>query len=164
MYEDWRNIQEFPEYNVSNFGNVLKETGRLLKQRPQQYGVPSVWLIKDDRQHCRSVPLLVARAWLPLPEREDFVSPIQLDGDRSNCRVDNLMWRPRWFAICFHKERVKDPFPDWKDRQIEVRETGEIFPHPREVSVTYGVLESEVYLATTNGNAVFPQWFHYRLI
>ena len=164
MYEDWREVQEFPTYSISNRGTVVTEAGRPLVQQLQQYGVPNVWFVRGSKQFCRSVPLLVARAFLLPPEREDFISPIQLDGDRANCCADNLMWRPRWFSICFHKERATPPFPDWNGHRVQIRETGEIFPNPLEVSKKYGVLETEVYLATQNGNSVFPQRFHYQLI
>ena len=108
--------------------------------------------------------MIVAKTWLPQPERDTFDTPIQLDGVRRNCRADNLMWRPRWFAIAFHKERRTEIYPNWR-ASFELVETGEVFEHPRECAMKYGVLENDVAVALANGhNHVFPQWFHFRII
>jgi hypothetical protein len=164
MSELWDQIDEFPQYSVSTHGRVMNDlTNRLMIHTPVQYGIPTVGLTRDGRQHRRSVPLLVANAWLPYPQRDDFNTVIQLDGVRANCHVDNLMWRPRWFAIEFHKERIANPFPNW-DRPIKLMETGEEFDTPSDCATYYGLLEKEIFLAILNKTAVFPEWFHFRYV
>ena len=163
MFEAWRMIKEFPDYSVSTYGRVSSgHYGRLLTPSSARYDIPTVGLVRDGVQYRKAVPLLVANAWLPQPELDIFDTPIHLDGDRRNCRADNLMWRPRWFAIAFHKERRTDIFPKWK-ASFEIVETGEIFEHPRVCAMRYGVLEMDIGLALSNEeNRVFPQWFHYK--
>ena len=162
MKEEWRPIDGFDAYIISTHGRVRSGySNSEIIQRRNQTGVVSVWLSQDGARYARSLPLLVARHWLPEPEREDFTTPIHLDGNRQNCRVDNLLWRPRWFAIAFHRERLEDPFADWRD-PIEIIETGEIFTNPRELSMVYGNLEKDIYFSIVNEKHIFPQWFHAR--
>lgn len=165
MLEEWLPIDEFPGYYVSNYGRVRSEmSNRNLKWSPVQYGVPTVGLMKEDgghlRQFRRSVPLLVARAFLPAPV-EPADTPIHLDGDRSNPRADNLAWRPRWFAVCYHKERAKDPYPNWT-RDIVLLDTGEVFAHPRDAAMKYGELEIDIYKSVMNRRKIFPHGHTYR--
>jgi hypothetical protein len=162
MQEEWVPVKDFEEYDLSNFGRVWSPyRNRLIRDRMNQTNVRTVWFTRDGVRHSRALSLLVANHWLPEPERYDFNTPIHLDGDRQNCRADNLMWRPRWFAVDFHKERYRLAFPDWQGK-IENIETGEIFDNPREASSRYGNFEVDIYLSIVNGVSVFPQWFHYR--
>ena len=162
---EWAEIDEFPGYNVSEYGNVFGPNHDApLTQTLNQQGIPTVGLVRDHRQHRRSVPVLVANAFLPDPPRSDFITPIQLDGDRLNCCADNLLWRPRWFAIQYHRERRQDPFPNWR-KPFELIETGEMFNHPQDCAVKYGLLEDGdfgIFIAMANKKGIFPTGFHFR--
>jgi len=161
MLELWRMIKEFPDYRVSTFGQVMKiSNGRILKQGLRSQGVPVVWMVQDGAQYCRAVPPLVAEAWLPPPEFESFDTPIQLNGDRACCRVDNLMWRPRWFAIKFHQERLSTLNDQWR-LSFRLIETGEVFHHPAECATVYGILERDICMAIFNGTFTFPYMFRF---
>lgn len=142
MQEEWVHIPEFPGYMISNYGEVMKPDGHLLVKSPVQYNVPTVGLrlAGDNRTHRRAVPLLVAQAFLEDCPFDGEVAPIHLDGDRSNARADNLMWRPLWFAIKFHKEKRATKFPNWKARITSVEE-GVTFNTIQEASSYYGLLE-----------------------
>lgn len=161
MQEEWLPIEGFPDYNINNYGSVMNaRSGRILTRSPVQYGMLTASLMLDGVQYRRSIATLVAQHFLPVPEREDFNTPIHLDGDRANCRVDNLMWRPRWFAINFHLERRSDPFAGW-ERDIRLLETGEVFETLREPAEKYGLLEREIHRSLTNGMLVYPQGFRF---
>src|SRR3954469_2297239 len=102
--EDWAPIQGFPGYSVSTLGRVRRDSsGRILRIKVNQYGVPYVGLMKEWDQKQRSLALLVARAFI-MNTSDIFDTPINLDGDRFNCAVDNLMWRPRWFAVKYNQQ------------------------------------------------------------
>src|SRR5437764_79087 len=102
--DDWLPVEGFPGYSVNPLGQVMRNsTGRLLEPRLNQYEVAYVGLMREWQQCIRSLPRLVARAFLP-PPSDIFDTPIQLDGDPFNCRVDNLMWRPRWYAILYKRQ------------------------------------------------------------
>lgn len=159
MQEEWLPIDEFPGYSVSNYGFVHStNTERVLKNSPVQYNMPTVGMSIDGKQHRRSVAGLVARAFLPDPEADHFDTPIHLDGDRSNCRVDNLAWRPRWFAINYHIERRSSPLPPWS-RDIRLLDTGEVFSSPAEAAQKYGLLEVDINRSLVMGYDVFPHGF-----
>lgn len=102
----WAPIREFPDYSVSNYGDVVNEvTGRVLSQSTTTQGAYKVNIIHDRRPHCRSVKVLVAEAFVE-GQDETFDTPIHLDGNQYNCRSENLMWRPRWFAWKYTRQFV----------------------------------------------------------
>lgn len=163
MLERWKDVVGFSDYVVSNYGEVYcSRTGRILRQTPVQYGMLTVGLWRDNKQHRRSVATLVATAFLD-KQRDDFNTPIHLDGDRSNCRVDNLAWRPRHFAVRYHLERKNPRFPKWK-RPFELVQTEEEFDSIGVAAVKYGMLESDIFIGLTNGTSVFPMWVHFRYL
>jgi hypothetical protein len=165
MLEEWRIIEGLDNYEISSFGNVdsRKTSGPRRPSRNKQ-GVEMMTFFQDGHYVTRAVSLLVANTFLQEPPRDDFTTPIHLDGDRSNCRVDNLMWRPRWFAIDYHRERRQDPFPNWA-RPFKVIETGEEFEHPMHCAIAYGLLEDGRYgilHAIMNATEIFPTGFSFR--
>lgn len=154
---DWVPIPGFPEYSVSRLGQVRNDrTERLLHVNLNQYGVPFVGLMLERQQRQRSLALLVARAFLPVPP-EAFDTPININGDRLDCHEENLMWRPRWFAIQFNqqfKERYENAF----DVPVRAIETEEEFPNTLEVAKRYGLLERDVVLSMLNKTYVWPTY------
>jgi hypothetical protein len=91
---EWKPVAGFPGYSVNRLGQVARNsTGRLLVPRLNQYGVLYVGLMREWQQCIRSLPRLVAKAFLD-PPSDIFNTPIQLDGDPMNCRVENLT--PAW--------------------------------------------------------------------
>lgn len=163
MTEVWKTIREFPDYSVSNFGNVRTEkTGRILRMSPNQFGVMNVGLMKDGIQYHRSVPLLVAKAFLPI-KPGPFDTPINLDGDRSNNHVDNLVWRPRWFAVKYNRQ-FRFPSEMFIDRPIVDIKTGEVSVNSLDCAKRYGLLEEEVVLAVMNKTYVWPTYQEFRVL
>lgn len=162
MREQWKQIDYFPNYAVSNFGRVMNLRTEMVKTpSANQQGIANVLLMADGTQFRRSVAVLVAKAFLPIPDREAFDTPINLDGDRFNNHVDNLMWRPRWFAVKYHLQMKLDDFR--YDGSCEIIETGEKFRSTYDLCTTHGLLEKEVVLGAHNNMAIFPTWFHVRL-
>lgn len=161
MSEHWRVIDDFREYSVSNFGNVRSnKSGRILSTSPNQFGVVQVGLMRDGVQYHRSVPLLVAKGFLPI-KPGPFDTPINLDGDRLNNHVDNLVWRPRWFAIKYNRQ-FRHPTEMRISRPIVDVKTGEVSPNSLECAKRYGLLEEEIVIAITTRTYVWPtyQEFH----
>lgn len=160
---DWAIISEFPDYSVSDTGQVRNdETGRVLALTRNQHGIIQVGLMRDNRQHKRSVTLLVARAFLPEPTPETFDTPINLDGDRSNNSVDNLMWRPRWFAVRYHKQFNSDR--RGFNQPIQDLHSGEIFKTSWDAATKYGLLDREIMIATINRTYVWPTYQQFRVL
>jgi hypothetical protein len=113
-----------------------------------------VGFFKQGQHTTRSLPLLVANAFLPRT-KEAFNAPIQLDGDRMQCRVDNLMWRPRWFAVLYHQQFSKDDFY-YPDADLEIEDTGEHFKGWAEPSVIYGLRYIDIIVSYTNHKGTWP--------
>lgn len=163
MKERWKSIKGFPGYSVSNTGHIRAEkSGRILSQYENQYGVVCIGMMKDGKQKHRSVPLLVASAFLP-PRGDAFDTPINLDGNRYNNHVENLAWRPRWFAIKYNKQ-FKEPYSYPIYQIIEDVKTGEQSENSFECARKYGLLESDVVLSIMNRTVVWPTYQEFQVI
>jgi len=124
--ELFRIIEDYPNYEVSTLGRVRNGiTGRFLTLvRNPTNGWYFVNLSRDGQQRTMSVHRLVAEAFLYEP-KDPNTSIIQRDGDRSNNNVDNLVWKPRWFAVMYMREIN---YPRYHTRAELISErTGEVF-------------------------------------
>jgi hypothetical protein len=152
---EWIPVEGFPGYSVNPLGQVRKDsTGRTLRTRLNQYGVPYVGLMRDWKQCIRSLPRLVASAFVPMPN-EVFDTPINLDGDRTNCHIDNLMWRPRWYAVQYASQ-FRDRYDNPIAARIRDTETGEEFDDSLSAGCRFGLLEREVVLSILNHTLTWP--------
>lgn len=156
-------IEWFEDYSVSNFGRIrTNKSGRILSVSPNQFGVVQVGLMRDGVQYHRSVPLLVAKAFLPV-RPGPFDTPINLDGDRSNNHVDNLVWRPRWFAIKYNRQ-FRYPSERHISYPIVDLKTNEVSPNSFECAKHYGLLEEDIVLAILNRTYVWPTYQEFGVI
>jgi len=159
--EEWRKIEQFSEYSVSDTGLVRNdETGYWLTGFVNQSGVLYVGLTQDRKQRNRSVALLVAEAFLPPHKFSAFDTPIHLDGDKTNSHVRNLMWRPRWFAVKYQHQ-----FHDGQrgpHSAVEEVETGEHFDSSWDAVMKYGLWNVEVIRSTIDGRGVWPTHQQFR--
>lgn len=162
--EEWIPIDGFPKYSVNSLGQVRhNRTERLVQPILNQFGVAYVGLVRDYSQKKRSLALLVARTFIPLPpDLENFDTPINLDGDRFNCSIDNLMWRPRWFAIQFHQQFKLWPV-SYVEAPIKQLSDGKVFRDSREVAKAYGLLEIDLFVSIQNRTYVWPTYQQFDL-
>lgn len=162
--EEWRTLTEFPGYSVSDCGRVRNDqTGRYLVLQVNQTGVPNVGLSKrndaeEPIQHKRSVALLVASTFLTPHEHEQFDTPINLDGNRQNNNVRNLMWRPRWFAVRYFEQfRLRNP--RWVvNHPIQDKKSKEVFENSWDAVVKHGLIEQDIYLSMLDRTYVWPTY------
>lgn len=163
IQDEWIPVQDFPGYSVNPSGQVRKDsTGRILHTRLNQYGVPYVGLMREWKQHIRSLPKLVAMAFLPEPN-EVFDTPINLDGDRTNCQVSNLMWRPRWYAV-YYANQFKDRYDHPIETPVRAAATGEEFDNSLDAACHFGLLEREVVLSILNRTLTWPTYQQFELV
>lgn len=142
--EHWLPIEDFPGYEISDQGRVRNEsTKRLLGIYDNGGGVLQVVMRRNGRSTARAVHRLVAEAFIhPAPEG---AVPIHLDGDWSNNSVENLMWKPRWFARKRTMEmRRREPLDYRPVRRVS---TGQVYENAREAAKALGTLE-ELILAS----------------
>lgn len=157
--ETWKSLPGFPMYAVSDLGRIRKETNeRCLRPKINQYGVVGVGLMRNGLQCHRSVPLLVAEAWIEKPMLT-FDTPINLDGNRYNNKVSNLMWRPRWFAREYNKQ-FKEPYEYPILTPVYDLELGEdvIFANSFECAINFGLLERDIVLSIANRTYAWPTY------
>ena len=102
MKEQWKIIDEYPNYQVSDLGRVMnKKTGRVLNLDRRKDGYLQVDLLKDGKKKLFLVHRLVATAFIENPYNKPCVNHI--DGCKSNNYVENLEW-------CSHSENMKHSY------------------------------------------------------
>ena len=150
-------LREYPGYSISNLGQVRNDKRStilsiVLLQSKHTY----VCLMKNGVQVKRSISKLVSESFVPIPEHRvasTFTTPIHLDGDLTNCHADNLMWRPRWFAMKYTRQfQLKLPIAA-PVRDIQSRE---VFKDLWPLVMTYGLLYLDIILSAANMTYVFP--------
>jgi hypothetical protein len=162
MIETWKNIEDFRGYSVSDFGRVKSEkSDRILRVKVNQLGIPYIGMMREGIQYQRSVSRLVATTFLDGPEGA-FDTPINLDGDRFNNHVENLVWRPRWFAVKYNRQ-----FKDLLDGTlgpVQDLDTGEVFQDSFEAAKHSGLLEYDLVEAIRNETPVWPTYQEFQIV
>jgi hypothetical protein len=133
----------YPDYVMDEEGLIFsREKLVQIKYGLNNHGVVKVNLLRDDGKRT-SVPVanLVARVFIDNPNPEINDSVIHMDGNRKNLHPANLRWRPRWFAIEYHKQ-----FDDFIDEDLPVIEveTGRVFGSAMSACIYYGLLYSQL--------------------
>ena len=89
MNEEWRIINDYLEYEVSNLGQV-RRNGKVLKPRIDTRGYYVVSLWKQNQGKTKSIHRLVAETFLPNIDNKPCVDHI--DRNPTNNTVTNLRW------------------------------------------------------------------------
>lgn len=91
MSEQWRVIEEFPIYSVSDCGRVRNNiTGYILQGGYDRDGYRQVTLSYNGKQYNRRICRLTAIAFVPNPNNLPMVN--HKDEDRENDYAYNLEW------------------------------------------------------------------------
>lgn len=153
MRERWDTLDEFPDYAVSDLGDVVNiKTGMPRKTSINQQGIVKISLYQGRELITRSVAVMVAEAFCD-GRTEFFNTPIHLDGDRENCRADNLMWRPRWFAVQYHRQ-FQSPEFHASDVCIMDIDTGKEYDSVKEACMDLGLYYNDVYRSYVHGTQI----------
>jgi hypothetical protein len=105
MEELFRPIEGFPNYVVGDQGSIVNiRTERVMRQTKDLYRDRYiVGLTHNRKQYVLAVASIVAMTFLPPPE-EPNLTILHRDGNRANNAAWNLVWKPRWFVVCYMKE------------------------------------------------------------
>ena len=156
MIELWSPIPSFENYSISNYGAVLNSRGELLTAGRNQQGVLYVQLWREGKAFNRAVAPLVAKAFLEPPPHHSWDTPIHLNGNRVDVFIENLMWRPRWFAVDYHQQIRRASLSKIRDVVTEEVDTLKSF------CMRYGLLPQKVWEQaldrTSNTNSIFGVW------
>ena len=94
MQEEWKLIQEYQNYEVSNHGRVRNtEKDKVISNSRNKHGYYTVHLAKDGIRKTHNLHSLVARYFVPNPFRLMMVDHI--DRDRLNNMYSNLRFCTR---------------------------------------------------------------------
>lgn len=89
--EIWKIIEEYPNYDVSNFGNIRNnKTNYIMKLQTSCYGYITISLRKKEKSYRCNVHRLVAKTFIPNHYNKPTVNHI--DRDKTNNNVFNLEW------------------------------------------------------------------------
>ena len=106
MIEEFKKIEEFPKYEVSNLGRVRnKNTGKILKPRKSNSGYFYVSFYKDGKEHNRFIHRLVAKTFISNPNNYPEVNHINEDKE-DNC-IDNLEWCTRIYNVNYGTRNIR---------------------------------------------------------
>jgi len=87
--EDWKQITNYPNYEISNLGNVRNKKGNILAldiTRGHYY----IKLYKDSKGKTKYIHQLLAEAFIPNLENLSLIDHI--DRNPLNNSLDNLRW------------------------------------------------------------------------
>ena len=91
MIEEYKQIKEFPNYEVSNFGNIKNiKKDKLMSLYPKNNGYIAVKLSKNGKSFECKVHRLVALEFVDNPNNLPFIN--HKDEIKSNNYSDNLEW------------------------------------------------------------------------
>lgn len=100
-HEEWRTIDGFPSYAVSNIGNIKRTApglgtfpGRMRSLRPGRCGYASVRLTNGARKDTMLVHRIVAVAFVPRGRPDQF-EVNHKNGIKTDNRAENLEWCSR---------------------------------------------------------------------
>ena len=93
--EEFKNIDDYPGYQISNYGRV-KSTKyadeRFLKTNLGARGFLRVWLSKNGKTQNFQCHRLVAENFLTVPGKEENLVISHIDRNKQNNHVSNLRW------------------------------------------------------------------------
>jgi hypothetical protein len=89
--ENWKKIQGFENYSVSDMGRVRNDkTSRMMKTPLSGHGYNQLNLVGSNGKKLWKVHRLVALCFIENPQNKPYVN--HLDGNKQNNNVKNLEW------------------------------------------------------------------------
>lgn len=100
MEEQWKNLKPpFDDYSISNFGRIRNKKGQEIKPtahccgKDKKYAYPTIHLcIRRNKQNIYKYTSLAGEVYKAFGKGKipDRVIVSHIDGDKWNCRIDNL--------------------------------------------------------------------------
>ena len=91
--EKWQTINEFPNYDISNFGNIINNTTNKIMKKNIKSGYYHVSLVNETNKKMYKVHRLVALSFIENPYNKLEVN--HKDKNKLNNHFNNLEWMTR---------------------------------------------------------------------
>lgn len=144
--EVWHEIDKLPHYHISNYGRVKHVRNELARKVSiNDKGFPIVTLYGQDSKtrYLRQINQLVATAFLPPPTFVTDTAVWHIDGDLTNCHVDNLRWEMRARVLEWNEmHRTREP--KIVTPRVKNNRTGVLYDNAFECAMAEGMLESAI--------------------
>jgi hypothetical protein len=160
--EEWKIIPEFRDYEISNLGRVWNRIrDREVFPNPNNWGYLKVSF--TPARLTRTVASLVAEAFV---EPEDDLSDcvVILDGDFTNCRADNLVWRPRQFAWRYARQLKTQQPLHMRNLPVINTDTHVRYDSVIDCGIAEGMLFEDIWESTYLGRRPYPSHHRYRIV
>lgn len=157
LEEHWRTIMEFPKYEISDLGNIYNTVGgQMMRTSRTNFGNTKITLTDyDGSRHTRSVPLLVAQAFVKPPNYlSDYL--MVLDGNLANVVADNLAWRPRGFAWEYTRQLKQLQPSHYGNLPVRNTSTGAEYDSIIDAGIAEGLLFKDIWRSTYSGERTYP--------
>jgi NUMOD4 motif-containing protein len=166
--ERWIDIPEFPDYEISDHGNVFsKRTNQPLVLSWNGRGTVKVNFSREGVLYTRSVRVLVAEAFVPVESADDShredLEVVNIDGDQTNNHYENLVWRPHWFAWKY-THQFREGVPEEYHVGLLNTQTGEVFDSVMAAGIADAVIWEYVYNSAITGRPVYPTGAVYEFV
>lgn len=170
MEEQWAEIKDFEDYQISSFGRVKSFKQNKTEGKIISFGSSTVYLTvilrKDNKPYNKYVHRLVAEAFIPNPDNLPQVN--HKDENTHNNNVENLEWVDQKTNNNYgtHNQRVSEKrktmeIPHF--RKVRCIETGEVFPSLSEAGRTMGVRDTSIRKACV-GTHKTCKGFHWEFV
>lgn len=148
--EDWKIIEDFPNYKISPKGEVYNvNTNRILKQKINRGGYFCISLSDNKVRKQFLVHKLVAICYLEYSDEKPIIN--HKDGDKTNNCIENLEW-------CTYSENTKHAirtglrtFESKKLKTTDKEGNEEIYESVSQLAKELGVCKQSVYQAIWKG-------------
>jgi hypothetical protein len=111
--EEWKDIEEFSGYQISNFGKIKsfkhdKINGRLLKLNNDKYGYNHIILSKNNKTYIKKIHRLVFETFIEKLDNGYIIHHI--DENKKNNKINNLIKMSLCEHNIYHNKGEKSHF------------------------------------------------------
>jgi hypothetical protein len=117
--EEWKEINGFEDYLISNYGNVYSKKNNKLLQHKSNGVYKNISLSKNNKPNYKYIHRLVCDAFCENPHNKPMVN--HKDGNKLNNHYSNLEWVTKGENQS-HAFRTGLRIPSEKQRQSVIRE------------------------------------------
>lgn len=161
--EIWKPVENYPNYEISNFGHLRKiKNKRLLKGYKTYDGYIKHSLTNENGSKVFREHILTANAFIPDTNPQIKTEINHIDGDKTNNRVDNLeRITHKENILHYHTNKIKEK--PTKQQQVLCKETGIIFKTMAHAARATGVSYPRMWYAL-HGKQKSSGGFHWSFV